>query len=107
MGFAAKAELINREDGKEKPAAKWTMRQLLPAKMKMKNIAKVFLNPLEVALGFNILVFGISVLLGREVPLGFYFLTFPFIIAVAYERFFLQECAKCDIKKEEPKKPVV
>lgn len=96
MGLASELEIS------EKPREKksWTMRRLLPMKPDFKAFAKIFVNPLEVALGFNIFIFGISILIGRPIPTGFYFLTFPFIIAVAYERLFLQDCSKCEVKEK-------
>ena len=81
--------LTEQQDLPNKPAEKkqpWTSRKLFPAAAMASAIAKVFINPLDILLGFNIFIIGLVELFGRQVSWGFYILSFLILLSAMFER---------------------
>ena len=98
--------LTEQQDILQKPVVKepWTMRRLFPFLGTASAFAKVFANPFDMMLGFLVLVFGLTELLGREV--SWMFLAFSVLVLAAniYERRKSPEpVGKPEVKKEESK----
>jgi hypothetical protein len=89
MGLASAQQLPN----KETPESKWTFKKLLSPGA-VAALTKIFVNPLEVILGYMILISGFSVLIGRNISPYFFVLTIFVLAAVVYERTFKKEDAK-------------
>jgi hypothetical protein len=82
--------LTNQQDIPNKPTVSepWTFKKLLSFNAAVTNLSKVFVNPLEVLLGFVVLVIGLAILFGRTVPVLFYGLALGFLFETTYERLF-------------------
>jgi len=82
MGLAANQEIPN----KPVPQEPWTFRRLFPFGGAISTLSKVFTSPLEILLGFAILILGLVALFGRPTPILFYILTFILLLCVIFER---------------------
>lgn len=69
--------------------SKWSKRSLFPVAAAVQTITKLFTTPVEILLGFSVLIIGITTLLGHWVPWGFYVLTLGLLLASICERIFL------------------
>ena len=77
--------LTSLQDIPTKPEARepWTLRRLFPFSGAVTSLAKVFVNPFDILLGFLVLVLGINELMGRNVSRFFWvFITLVLLIAL-------------------------
>lgn len=82
MGIAEKQDIPQRkvaEDG-------WTFRKLFSSSTVTETLAKVFVNPFEVLLGFLVFIIGVVELLGRHVSWPLWVFTIIILSAGMFER---------------------
>jgi len=90
---------------KPKPSEPWTFRRLFPLSGAVTTLAKVFVNPFDVMLGYLILLIGIAELINRDVSPYFYILTGLIILVDVFERHACDLITPLDKSiKKEPKK---
>ncbi|KKT20016.1 MAG: hypothetical protein UW07_C0044G0014 [Candidatus Nomurabacteria bacterium GW2011_GWF2_43_8] len=82
MALTAQQDIPNKPEVKEP----WTFRRLFPFAGAVSAITKVFVNPLDILLGFIILVIGLVELFGRHVSWGFYILAILILVSALFER---------------------
>jgi len=70
---------------RKEPTEPWTFRRLFPLKT-VDTLTKMFVSPLEILLGYIVLILGIATLAGRTVPVLFYVLSVCLLASVLYER---------------------
>jgi len=81
MGLTLQQDISNKPEVREP----WSFRRLLSFGAAT-TLAKVFGNPLDVLLGFIILVIGLVELFGRHVSWGFYTLAILILVSALFER---------------------
>jgi len=81
MGIANQQDIPNKLETREP----WTFKRLFSFGA-VTTLAKVFVNPFDVLLGFIILVIGLVELLNRHVSWGFYIIAILILIASVFER---------------------
>jgi len=81
MAIASQQDIPNKPKANET----WTFKRLFSFGA-ITTLAKVFVNPFDVLLGFIILVIGLVELLDRHVSWGFYTLAILILIASIFER---------------------
>ncbi len=93
--------LAEKHDIPTKPVAAepWTFKRLFPFSGAVTNIAKVFVNPLDVLLGYLVIMLGIAELIGRHVSWQFWVLTLLILGATVFQRYTGIPSAKEEKKK--------
>lgn len=71
---------------KEKPEP-WTFRRLFPFMGAVTNLAKIFVNPFDVLLGYLVVILSIAELLGRSISWPMWILTGLIFLAAIVERY--------------------
>ena len=94
--------LTSQQDIPDKPQARdpWTFRRLFSIAAAVTALAKVFVNPLDILLGYLVIVAGVAELIGRQLSPIFWVFIFLIFLGTLWERdrdFFLK-------KKPEEKK---
>lgn len=83
MGLTSDQQLNKRQ---EEVPAKWTFKKLFSSSP-VTALTKHFINPMEILLGYLVLVTGIAVLCGLPIPGIFYVLTIVISAIIAYEKY--------------------
>lgn len=68
------------------PEEPWSFRKLFPLKATVSSLTKSFTTPFDILLVFQVVIIGISELIGRPVSLGMYFLTGLVLMADIVQR---------------------
>lgn len=81
--------LTSQQDIPKKPEVQnepWTFRRLFPFANTVATLAKVFVNPFDILLGFLVLIIGLVELFGRHISWGFFMLTILILATAIFER---------------------
>lgn len=80
--------LTNQQDIPNKAVAPepWTRKLSLPFIGAITSLSKVFINPIDVLLGYLVFIFGITEILDRQVSIFFWILIILILAIVVFER---------------------
>ena len=101
--------LTEKQDIPIKPIVKepWTFRRLFPFAGSTTALAKTFVNPLEILLGYLVFILGVTELFGRSVSWMFWIFTTLILLTTLYERYEKRKSSEAkvepEVKKEEEK----
>jgi len=94
--------LTSQQNIPEKPKASepWTLKRLFPFSAMLTPLAKTFVNPLDVLLGYLVLIVGLAELLGRNISWFFWVFIILILTADIYERHFVSPAETKPIIKD-------
>lgn len=98
MGLANEQRIDKKP---EEAASKWTFKKIFSASP-ITTLTRNFVDPLEVLLGYLILVLGVAVVCDRHIPVMFYVLTVLMLLVLIFDRHFKEQIINSPIKN--PKK---